>query len=390
MALKFRYVALLACLHFPVHFAHAQAFSRTPNEEYAKGNYARAFRGFFEQATRSNDPNVQFNLGMMYERGQGTDQNDVEAVKWYSRAVDQGSVPAMRQLAGLMAAGRSIKQDGAGALALLRKAIEQNDVAAIEQVAGMYFEGRGVPADQAQAKQWYQKAAAAGSKSAQEALDLIAAMERQAAGPLAPIRKRAVTGDANAQYDLAVAYHTGNTVPKDPAQALEWYLKAAAQGHAMAQFYAGLLYSNGDGVAQDLAQARAWFSKAAAQDNKDAATNLAVMLDLGKGGPVDLAQAAVVYQQAAKLGSAQAQVRLAGMYWMGQGVKKDYIQAATYYRQAAEQGKLLLSASWSTCSRMASAQPVTSTSRRSGPPSWNNWAAATDMKSPPGVCWRAF
>ena len=33
---------------------------------------------------------AQFNLGIMYDNGEGVPENDAEAVKWYRKAADQG------------------------------------------------------------------------------------------------------------------------------------------------------------------------------------------------------------------------------------------------------------------------------------------------------------
>ena len=66
-------------------------------------------------------------------------------------------------------------------------------------------------------------------------------------------------------------------MPKDPAQARHWYLKAAEQGNASAQNNLGWMYLRGEGVARDAAQARVWFEKSAAQGNKNAQEALAHM-----------------------------------------------------------------------------------------------------------------
>ncbi len=55
---------------------------------YGRGDYAtalREFRPFAEQG----DANAQFNLGVMYDKGQGVPQDYAEAVKWYRKAVEQ-------------------------------------------------------------------------------------------------------------------------------------------------------------------------------------------------------------------------------------------------------------------------------------------------------------
>ena len=37
-------------------------------------------------------PNAQVNLGVMYDNGEGVLQDDKEAVKWYRKAAEQGTV----------------------------------------------------------------------------------------------------------------------------------------------------------------------------------------------------------------------------------------------------------------------------------------------------------
>ena len=37
---------------------------------------------------------AQYNLGIMYAKGDGVPENDAEAVKWYRKAADQGHAKA--------------------------------------------------------------------------------------------------------------------------------------------------------------------------------------------------------------------------------------------------------------------------------------------------------
>jgi TPR repeat protein len=60
-------------------------------------------------------------------------------------------------------------------------------------------------------------------------------------------------------------YYTGQDIPQDYAQAVQWYRKAAEQGLAQAQYNLGFMYDKGRGVRQDDAQAVAWYRKAAEQ-----------------------------------------------------------------------------------------------------------------------------
>jgi len=45
-------------------------------------------------AAQSGDANAQYNLGVMYDLGQGVPQNDAQAAYWYRKAADQGDTIA--------------------------------------------------------------------------------------------------------------------------------------------------------------------------------------------------------------------------------------------------------------------------------------------------------
>ena len=83
-------------------------------------------------------------------------------------------------------------------------------------------------------------------------------------------RKAAEQGDADGQYDLAVAYRVGRGVPQDYVEALSWYRKAAEQGDSRAQVAVGEAYDTALGVRQDRAQALEWYRKAAEQGDTNA------------------------------------------------------------------------------------------------------------------------
>jgi uncharacterized protein len=50
-------------------------------------------------------------------------------------------------------------------------------------------------------------------------------------------RKAAEQGDAKAQYNLALAYMTGDGLRKNSAQARKWFLAAAKRGNAKARIW---------------------------------------------------------------------------------------------------------------------------------------------------------
>lgn len=100
----------------------------------------------------------------------------------------------------------------------------------------------------------------------------------------------------------------------------------------------GLLYANGQGVPKDDAQARQWYEKAANQEHADAQVNLGSLYDYGRGGPQDFRMAVRWYRRSAYQGNDLAQRRLGLLYERGDGVPKDYVQAYMWYKLGAANG----------------------------------------------------
>jgi hypothetical protein len=75
------------------------------------------------------------------------------------------------------------------------------------------------------------------------------------------LKARAATGDAEAQYELGLAY---SQIWKNE-EADGWFRKAAEQNVADAQYHLGDSYANGLGVSRDDVEAYAWFSVATLQ-----------------------------------------------------------------------------------------------------------------------------
>ena len=97
------------------------------------------------------------------------------------------------------------------------------------------------------------------------------------AADFAEWRKKAETGDANAQFNLGVMYDNGKDVWKNYAKAVKWYRLAAEQGNAGAQFNLGVMYANGTGVPEDLVQAHVWWNIAGAKGRGDSKKMLAMI-----------------------------------------------------------------------------------------------------------------
>jgi TPR repeat protein len=80
------------------------------NTAYVRGDYPNALE-IYRALTEENDQRAEFNLGVMYEKGQGVLQDFAEAASWYLKAADQGYVWAQNNLGVLYQYGRGVPQD---------------------------------------------------------------------------------------------------------------------------------------------------------------------------------------------------------------------------------------------------------------------------------------
>lgn len=74
--------------------------------------------------------------------------------------------------------------------------------------------------------------------------------------------QKANQGDAEAQYNLGVAYYNGEGVEQSHSKAVYWWKKAAEQGDEKAQYNLGNAYANGQGIERSNRQAIYWLGKA--------------------------------------------------------------------------------------------------------------------------------
>ena len=88
------------------------------------------------------DAVAQFELGRCYARGEGVDKNQIEAVRWFRKAAEQGLASAQLTLAY-----NCVAKDEAEAVRWFRKAAEQGVDEAQFNLAYRYYSGLGVAKD---------------------------------------------------------------------------------------------------------------------------------------------------------------------------------------------------------------------------------------------------
>jgi TPR repeat protein len=170
MLLRFPIAVVLSivCLAVP-----AWADYKAGEDASNRGDYATALREWRPLAEQG-DARAQYNLGVLYRKGRGVPQDDVQARRWYEKAAAQGQAKAQYNLGTLYLNGGGVPKDYQQALRWFRMAADQGEALAQTKIGIMYDEGQGVPHDFVQAHKWYNLAATNGDKPAAELRDALA------------------------------------------------------------------------------------------------------------------------------------------------------------------------------------------------------------------------
>ena len=179
------------------------------------------------------------------------------------------------------------------------KAAMKGDADAQYSLGASYEFGGGAERDIDLAKKWYAKAAGQGHAKAKARLRHLNPPDKAAVDKF---RTDAKSGDADAQFSYGECCERGIHVPRDPDEALRWYLRAAKQGNgdaksrireltpdretvkkyladakrgnAEAQYNLGRCFEFGFQVRRNMDTARNWYARAARQGYAPAAGKL--------------------------------------------------------------------------------------------------------------------
>ena len=134
-------------------------------ESYNDGDYATALQEWKPLAEQGY-AFAQYNLGILYEYGNGVPKDYVEAVKWYRLSAEQGYAISQYSLGLMYNNGYGVLKDKAEAVKWWRLSAEQGYVYAQGMLGIMYELGEGVLKDDITAHMWYNIASGNGHKSA--------------------------------------------------------------------------------------------------------------------------------------------------------------------------------------------------------------------------------
>jgi TPR repeat protein len=216
---------------------------------------------------KAGDPESQVALGWHYMNGDGLPKDEKEAIRWFTRAAEQGYAKAQHNLGVCYAFGNGVAEDKVESVRWFRKAAEQGIAESQYNLGVSLQNGIGVKMDGVEAVKWYRIAAAQDYADAQYNLgfcyDNGIGVQKDEKQAFKWIVKAAEFGHPRAQHNMGVHYESGNFVEKNPATAVKWYLKAAKQGHYSAMHNLAICYFEGSGVPINDIEAYAYFTCAA-------------------------------------------------------------------------------------------------------------------------------
>ncbi|MEE8334030.1 MAG: SEL1-like repeat protein [Alphaproteobacteria bacterium] len=152
---------------------------------------------------KRNNPAAQYDLGLIYARGETATRDDSQAAKWFESAAKQGLPAAQFNLGVFYEQGRGVARDLSLAFFWYQSAAEQGHAEARHNLGTMLAEGKGAQQNYEKAAYWFNKAAEAGI--------------------------------TESSLRLGMLYERGLGRPRDVNMALDFYRRAAAKGNTEAK-----------------------------------------------------------------------------------------------------------------------------------------------------------
>ena len=145
---------------------------------YYAGNY-KAAASYFRNAADNGYAEAQLNLALMYQLGEGVEQNFKEAVKLLELAAEQKLPDALLNLALMYDHARGVDKDDVKATDLYEEAALLEQPEAQFNLAYRYYYGIGVEVDLKKSEYWFSKSAENGNSDAKDNLEIVRGVLKQ-------------------------------------------------------------------------------------------------------------------------------------------------------------------------------------------------------------------
>ena len=119
-----------------------------------------------KKSSEERNAKAQYDLGVMYYKGEGVEKDDKKAFKWFTKSAEQGNANAQYNLGSM----HGLEMDYKKAVEWYTKSAEQGNANAQFNLGFMYSKGLGVEKDHEKAFEWYTKSAEQGNDFAKKTL----------------------------------------------------------------------------------------------------------------------------------------------------------------------------------------------------------------------------
>jgi TPR repeat protein len=290
-------IAILATLSCGM--GHARAETDQPShtdamQAFQDGAFAEAMHGWMQAASQGDARAARY-VGILYDTGEGVQQDQGQALVWYKRAAELGDVPAMFNVAVCYDSGRCGAHDTAQAARWYQRAASQRFGRAEYNLALIYSEGDGVPRDAQAARSLFRDAVADGVGAAEAHLPraMPASLRMRATRPAVhgPNTQRNGRQDDESNQDRLFLAAQRQLLSRTPAAtaaaavAFERTASSTGPNALMARYDLAWCYENGIGVVEDRQRAYALFVEVASRTDDAALRALAETGAMSVGRP---------------------------------------------------------------------------------------------------------
>ena len=264
--------------------------AESPSERAAALWFEKDYKGavsIWQHEAESGDPIAQYNLGWAFEEGLGVIRNVEQSLHWYRRAADQGDLDAKVKIVEI-----GSKSD-----------FGPTNFTELERLSG----------------------------------ELIAELHNSSETK-AFLEHQALHGEAFANYLLAMALLSTDSMEKYVDEIIERLTSAASDNHVLAQYALGRWLSESSSGELGVEEALAWFKKAAETGYPKAQFELATLYELGGYHGQDAREALRWYREAEKHGEVRARLRIGRLLRAAASSADDFEEAREWFIKADSAG----------------------------------------------------
>ncbi len=179
------------------------ADTRTGLQALKRGDYRTAYSHFLP-AARQGHAKAAFNVGVMHEKGYGTQQDYKKAVYWYTKAASRGERRAQYNLGHLYRQGRGVAKDMKRAVYWYQRSAKAGYSEGQYTLALRYARGEGVAQNKQQAMVWYERAARQGHATAANNLGILHHGQKNHVMAYVWVRIAADNGERNSERNVTI------------------------------------------------------------------------------------------------------------------------------------------------------------------------------------------